>query len=106
MQKDAVRKVVDWDKLKEVVKGVQEGGVNEEDKWYNDLLGNTNSNTYTPNTLRHLGKGNGPRGGGTTKSQHNVRLSGRQGEEEKVQGSGKGRVSAEEYRHERLKQHG
>ena len=66
----------------------------------------TNSNTYTPNILRHLGKGSGPSGGGTTKSQHNVRLAEKQREEEKVQESGKRRLSIGEYRPGRLRQHG
>ena len=39
-QKDAMRKVVDWDRIKDTVKNVQEGGVSEEDKWYDGLQGN------------------------------------------------------------------
>ena len=41
VQRDAVQKVVDWDKLKDTVKGVQEGGVEEEDGWYNKLPGDS-----------------------------------------------------------------
>ena len=41
VQKDAVRKVVDWDRLKELVKSIQEGQVEEEDRWYDELLGDS-----------------------------------------------------------------
>ena len=36
-QKDAIRKVVDWYRPKDTVKRIQEGGVSEEDKWYDRL---------------------------------------------------------------------
>ena len=37
MQKDAVREVVDWERLKETVKGMQEGDVREKNRWYGEL---------------------------------------------------------------------
>ena len=42
MDRDAVRKVVDWEKLKGITKGLEEGGVKEEDKWYEELRGESN----------------------------------------------------------------
>ena len=41
VQKDTVRKVVDWDRLKDTVEGVQEGGVKGEDRWYDELPGDS-----------------------------------------------------------------
>ena len=41
VKRDAMWKVVDWDKLRDTVKGVQEGGVEEEDGWYAKLLGDS-----------------------------------------------------------------
>ena len=54
VQKDAIRKVVDWDRLKDTVKGVQEGGVKEEDKWYDELLGDSPYNKLKSLHAEHL----------------------------------------------------
>lgn len=41
MRKDVVRRVVDWEKLKDTVKGVKEGDIREEEKWHAELPGNS-----------------------------------------------------------------
>ena len=38
-RREAVRKVVDWDRLREVVKGIKEGELSEEERWYDELPG-------------------------------------------------------------------
>ena len=54
VQRDAVWKVVDWDKLKDTVKGVQEGGVEEEDGWYNKLPGDSPYDKLQSLQAQHL----------------------------------------------------
>ena len=40
-QKDVMRKVVDWDSLRDMVKGVQDGEISEENKWFDELRGDS-----------------------------------------------------------------
>ena len=49
---DGVRNVVDWDKLKDMVKGIKEGDIREEGKWYDGLPG-CRSSLGTHRTIKH-----------------------------------------------------
>ena len=39
VQRDRVRKVVDWEKLTGIIKGVKEAGIEKENDWYKNLPG-------------------------------------------------------------------
>ena len=42
VDRDVVRKVVDKERLKGITKGLEEGGVKEDHKWYEELRGESN----------------------------------------------------------------
>ena len=42
VQRDAVRRIVDWDKLMGIAKELEEGEAGEEGRWYEGLLGESN----------------------------------------------------------------